>query len=450
MRILFAGLVIAVLAWLPAPPAAASALTVQADRAIKIQVPVGKSKTVSSADVFADVVVGDPGVADVMPLSDRSFYVLGRDIGSTNVALFDSSGQIVGIADVEVSFDTDTLAVQIRNRMPASGIQVSSVHGRIMLSGHAPDARTVDEAVSIAKGFGAEVINSVKIDQSQQVMLEVRFVEAARSAGRELGVSWAAVGNNLFAVTGFDGLVSGSTPFGTMIGRLLDRGVKADVLIEALEERGLARRLAEPNLVALSGDTASFLAGGEFPFPVRSSDDTVTIEFKRFGVGLAFTPTVLDDGIVNLKIEPEVSQLDPTNSVRVGGVEVPGLAVRHASTTVELRDGQSFAIAGMLQSINTTSTRQLPWIGSVPIIGALFRSSAFQRQETDLAIIVTPRLVGPAAPGDPLRTPLDNTKRPSDVDYFLLGRDEVTPAMERGESGRPVIKAGHIIDLPRR
>lgn len=428
----------------------ASALTVTATNPVKIQVAIGKSTTVASAESYADVVVGDPLVADVMPLTDRSFYVLGKSIGATNVALFDNSGRLVGIADIEISYDISTLADQIRARMPAASIGVSSVHGRIMLSGTVSDAATLDRALTIAREFGAEVINAMTVAQSQQVLLEVRFVEASRTASRQLGIGWEAAGRSLLAVSGVGGLPTGDVPFGVLIGRLLDGGVEADVLIRALEERGLARRLAEPNLVALSGDTASFLAGGEFPFPVQSTQDTVTIEFKRFGVGLAFTPTVLGDGIINLRIEPEVSQLDPTNAVRLSGVEVPALVVRRASTTVELRDGQSFAIAGLLQSVNTTSQRQLPWIGDVPVLGALFRSAAYRRQETDLAIIVTPRLVRPAAPGDPLRTPLDNTKPASDVDFFLIGRNEVTARMERAEAGGALAQVGHIIDLPRR
>src|SRR5690606_22699201 len=176
----------------------------------------------------------------------------------------------------------------------------SSVNGRILLSGSAPDGVTLDKAVTIAKQFGPEVINSVRVSQPQQVLLEVRFVEAARTAGRELGVDWDVVGRRFQAATGAGlggplNMLSGAAPFGAVIGNLLTGGVSADVLVRGLEDRGVARRLAEPNLVALSGDTASFLAGGEFPFPVNSSNNVVTLEFKKFGVGLAFTPTVMAD-----------------------------------------------------------------------------------------------------------------------------------------------------------
>ena len=212
----------------------------------------------------------------------------------------------------------------------------------------------------------------------------------------------------------------------------------------------MARRLAEPNLVALSGDTASFLAGGEFPFPVAAQLGAITVEWKRFGVGLAFTPTVLSNGLINLKIEPEVSQLDPTNTITVGTTVLPSLIVRRANTTIELRDGQSFAIAGLLQNISNTQQQQLPWIGDVPVLGALFRSAAYQKSETDLVIVVTPHIVRPLAPADPIHTPLDNTLPGNDVDFFLMGQAEVSPSLARlavGALNRPYV--GHIIDLPK-
>ena len=190
----------------------------------------------------------------------------------------------------------------------------------------------------------------------------------------------------------------------------------------------------------MSGDTASFLAGGEFPFPASSKDGEIEVTFKKFGIGLSFTPTVLADGQVNLKIEPEVSDLDPTNFVKVNGVEIPTLIVRRASTTVELRDGQSFAIAGLLQSNHTKNQRQLPWLGDVPILGALLRSAAWQKKETDLVIIVTPRLVKPRAPGQKIATPLDKTLPTNDKEFFLGGRQEVNV-------GKPRRLTGHIIEL---
>jgi pilus assembly protein CpaC len=222
--------------------------------------------------------------------------------------------------------------------------------------------------------------------------------------------------------------------------------------VSALETKGLLRRLAEPNLIALSGDSARFLAGGEFPVPVASSVGaggipTVTIAFKTFGVELAFVPTVLSRGVINLRIEPSVSELDFTNAVTIGGTSIPALTRRDARTTVELRDGQSFAIAGLLQTRNRQDISQVPWIGSVPVLGTLFRSSSYQQQETDLVIIVTPRLVAPAAPGQTLASPLDSRLPANDVDFFLNGQMEVKKRYSDYVSSGGDIKGpyGHLI-----
>ena len=220
----------------------------------------------------------------------------------------------------------------------------------------------------------------------------------------------------------------------------MNGNVKADVLVSALEEHGLARKLAEPNLIALSGDTASFLAGGEFPFPSSvTTNGQISVEFKKFGVGLAFTPTVLADGQINLKIEPEVSEIDTSNSVSMNGYQIPGLNVRRATTTVELRDGQSFMIAGLLQGTNLSDTQGLPWVGNVPVLGTLFRSNSYKKNETDLMILVTPRLIRPMVPGDKIATPLDNRRPANDAEFFLGGKQEV-------QVSHPKFIGGHIID----
>ena len=423
-----------------------------------VKISIGKSESVRTESGFSEVIVSDPEIADAIPLTDRSLSILGKKIGTARVSVYGEGKKLVGVFDIEVSYDTTRLGSELAQRFPHARFRVSSVNGRIMLSGNSPNSVTVDKAMTVAKQFGADVINSVRISAPQQVMLEVRFVEASRSASRELGVNWqvvqqrlATTGTNGVALaTGIAGTVSGASPFGTILGSMLGSGIQADVLVRALEERGIIRRLAEPNLVALSGDTASFLAGGEFPIPVSSNLGNVTIEFKKFGVGLAFTPTVLGDGVINLKIEPEVSQIDPTTSVTVGSITVPSLIVRRANTTVELRDGQSFAIAGLLQESNTADQKQLPWLADVPVLGALARSAAFQKKETDLVIIVTPRIVRPARPGDVLRTPLDGSRPANDAEFFLLGQSEITVPMDRRIKGRSDGSAppiGHILDV---
>src|SRR6202158_933234 len=313
--------------------AAEARLVVMGKRAASVNVVVGKSEDIRTDQPFMEVVVGDPEIADVNPLTDRAISILGKKIGTTRVVVYAEGKKQVGIFDVEVSYDVVKLSAELGRPFPRSHIKVSPVNGRILLAGTAPDAVTVDKPVTIAKQFGPDVINSIGVTQPQQVLLEVRFVEASREASRELGINWKILGNTVTAATGTGGLLSNSSPFGTIMATLLGKGVEADLLIQALEDRGIARRLAEPNLVALSGDTASFLAGGEFPFPVMGTLQQITIEFKKFGVGLAFTPTVLSNGLINLKIEPEVSQLDPSNTFSVAGVQIPRLLLRRGGRT---------------------------------------------------------------------------------------------------------------------
>ena len=416
----------------------------------RLRVTVQKSKTIEVDQAFAEVLVGDPEIADVLPMTNHTIYILGKDVGSTNVAIYDKDKALIGILDLEVAYDVGGVSAAIDQSVPSARVRVASVNGRLLLNGTVPDAPALTKVLNLANQFAPNAVsNALSVGSPQQVMLEVRFIEASRSAGRELGIRWDVAANRFIAASappGF-GLISGAAPFSTIVGSLLSGGIDADIIIDALEEQGLARRLAEPNLVALSGDTASFLAGGEFPIPVGADDNEIRIEFKKFGVGLSFTPTVLSKGLINLEIEPEVSQLDPNNTLRLLNAEIPGLIVRRAHTTVELRDGQSFAIAGLLQSDHSKVTSQLPWIGSVPVLGSLFKSSSYQKDETDLVIIVTPRLVRPANPDQQLATPLDNARPGNDVDFFLLGDMEVpNDVISYFESGGQVEGPfGHII-----
>ena len=244
---------------------------------------------------------------------------------------------------------------------------------------------------------------------------------------------------------------SSATPAGSLIGSLLSGGFSIDVVINALEDRGVARRLAEPNLIARSGEKASFLAGGEFPIPVSEDDGQISVTYKKFGVSLEFTPTVLQDGLISLDIAPEVSALDPSSSYKVGDISIPGFIVRRAQTSVDLKSGQSFMIAGLLQSQNDTTTQRIPGLGRVPVLGALFSSKAYQRRETDLVIIVTPFLVKPMDPTKKPLTPLDKTQSASTADYFL-GDVEETQARNhrRGRLRRRDVSAcTDIRTLPR-
>jgi len=415
--------------------------------AVELQLTVDKARTVGCDREFTEVLVANPSIADVVTLSNKQLYVLGKSAGITNISLVGPDKRVLGVVQVQVAHDLRDMTKLIRELIPDGEILLTSVKGKVLLSGTVRDSVALSRAVAIAEQFApGAVTNMLVVRGSQQVQLEVRFVEASRDAQRDLGIGWDVAGNGIHATTGITGvgkggvpllgLVSNSVPFGVGIARLLDKGTSVDVIIQALEKRGVARLLAEPNLVAMSGDTASFLAGGEFPFPVQGALNTTTVEFKKFGVGLAFTPTVLGDGLINLKIAPEVSQLDAANSFN----GVPSLTVRRAETTTELRDGQSFAIAGLLQSSNTKTESQLPWIGEVPVLGALLRSASFQRKESDLVIIVTPRLVKPARPGEKLATPLDNRLASNDREFFLRGQLEVPAA-------KPEPYVGHILNF---
>ena len=457
-----------------------------------VSVMLGKSADVRTDERLVDITVSDPSVADVNPLTDHALSILGKKIGTTRVTVYGEDKRPVGIFDVEVAYDVSRLAIEIA-RLSGGGIKVSSVNGRILLSGTSPDAVTLDRAVTIARQFVPDPINSVEVMQAQQIMLEVRFIEASRQASRELGVQWNVFGSRTLANIGSQlpaqqlpittpggsfqqpaaahsglggpsllppdvngtplspvvaaGVLSGAAPFGFLVSQL---GNSVQMQINALEQRGLARSLAEPNLVALSGDTASFLAGGQFPVPEANGLGTVTFAYQPYGVGLSFTPTVLKGGLINLVIKPEVSEIDPTHTVTVSGTSVPGLITRKASTTLELRDGQSFMLGGLLQNQITTAQDQLPWVGDVPVLGALFRSAQYQKNETDLVILVTPHIVHPMRPNEVAHTPLDHALPGNDVDFFLNGQLEVSPALVRMAAGalnRPYV--GHVLDLPK-
>jgi len=313
-------------------------------RTSSVSVAVGKSEDLRTDSSFLAIQVSDPEIADVNPLADRVLSILGKKVGTTRVSLYGEEKKLVGVFDIEVSYDTAKLAEELARRFPDARVRVSTANGRVLLSGNAPDGIVLDGILAIARQFGPDIINSIQVAQPQQVMLEVRFIEAARSAGRDLGVQWNMfnrgrvtrfIGNvgdgvpsNQLPVTNGKvggqgdglilpcgggpnvvcqsltvspfvsaGLLSAASPFGFLVGKLLAQGIEAQVLIDALETRGLARGLAEPNLVALSGDTANFLAGGEYPIPVPAGNlGGITVEYKRYGVGLAFTPTVLGKG----------------------------------------------------------------------------------------------------------------------------------------------------------
>jgi len=485
----------------------------------RIRLTINQSQTLNTDRPYSQGLIANPEIADVVVLTDQSIYIIGKKIGLTRLTMLDASKHMLGVIEIEVSFDLKGLRNQILQSAPGSQVKISTTNGRIVLSGVATDAVALANIVNITEQYtaGCETVSNVAPPSSaqasaaappapakgatsvtasgpaselaaagllpaaapsgtgagkcfislmtvrgaQEVLLEVRFVEAKRTAERDLGLAWDTATSGFRARSGVSpepsqpfltgastvqAFATNSIPFGTFVAQILNNGTKADALIQALEKKGVARRLAEPNLVTLSGETANFLAGGEYPFPVAQSGGTagspnlITLDFKKFGVSLAFTPTVLAHGQINLKIEPEVSDIDPTQAVAIGGgLTVPTLVVRRANTTVELMDGQSFAIAGLIQTTHTKDASQLPWLGSVPVLGALFKSDSYTKAESDLVIIVTPHLVQPATPGQHLATPFDEKLASNDRDFFADGKMEI-PDHAAGPHG-------HILDL---
>jgi pilus assembly protein CpaC len=393
-----------------------------------LEVPLNKSQVVSTDRPIARAMVGSADIADVLPITDRSVYVLGKKMGTTSLTLYDSMGRVISIMDIAVGPDVIALADQLHELVPGEKIDARISNDAIVLTGMVSNAGAADRAAQIAKAFaGDKVVNLITMGSSQQIMLEVRFAEVNRSTGKEIGVQLSAIsrGGSFGAVTGGSSAVADT--FGIFSKSFGIGNLDINATLNALETRGLSKTLARPTLIALSGEKASFLAGGEFPVPVAQSNTSgtgsgaITVEFKPFGVSLAFTPTVLGDKTISMIVEPEVSAIDPAASLTVGQITVPGLRTRRASTTLELRDGESFAIAGLLQRDFQTTVRQVPLLGSIPILGALFRSSAFKKGETELLIVVTPHLVAPIRPGQ-VRLPTDRVLDPREADTFLLGQ----------------------------
>ncbi len=440
-----------------ATPAAAQEELIQLvqGRASTVRVAPYTTVTVETDTPFANLVVGRPEIADALPLSNTSLYIQGNEVGRTNISVYDEAKQLIGVIDVVVEIDVTELRRAITSIAPRSNVAVDLVNGQIRLSGQVPDGAALSQILDVARQYGGDgVMNAIRVTDSQQVMLEVRFLEASRDSGRELGVGFAGRGNDTnfnigdVAAAASIGYVN---PFSSLITEIIDQsGLSVDLVIRALETKGAVRRLAEPNLVALSGQTAGFLAGGEVPVPQVTGEGDVDVEFKEFGVVLNFTPVVLDDSLVNVNLVAEVSEVDFSNAVVVNGVPVPGFATRRTNTSVELRDGQSFAVSGLLQSTNAKVQNQVPWLGQVPVLGALFRSSEFQKRETDLVVIVTPHIVRPTGPNQVLRTPLDGSRTANDAEFFLLGMLEISDDMINNfETGAGIAGPyGHILELP--
>ena len=448
----------AIIAVAAAQPAAAQVSVASGVHAGELDVPVNKSQVIRADRPYSKALIGNPEIADIVPVSETSVYVLGKKAGTTSLTLYDRSNRLIAVMDIVVGPDVTTLKRQLTDLMPGDVVSARMSNDSVILEGMVSSAVAADKAVQIAETYApGKVVNLLGLSSAQQVMLEVRFAEVKRSALKQIGLGWfvESDGGKLNGVIGggasagpdtddIDGdgnvgeqlltLGSIADSFGIVSRTFRAFGENFNVTLDALERKGAITTLAEPTLVALSGETASFLAGGEFPIPVVQTGNggggnAITVEFKPFGVSLAFTPTVLADGVINMVVQPEVSSIDPTASITINNLTVPGLQTRRAKTVVEMRDGESFAMAGLIRKDFQDTVRQVPLLGSIPIIGTLFRSTGFQNEQTELVIIVTPRLVQPSRAGT-LKAPTDRVGPPNEADLFLNGRTDtgVPPA----------------------
>lgn len=432
-RFLVAGYLGAMLASTAMTPVSAEVLRVLQGQATgALNVPMNRAVVVESDVPFAELSIANPGIADISTLSDRSIYVLGKAPGRTTLTLLSPDGQLISNVDVHVTPDVAEFKERLQQILPGEQIEVRTANDGIVLSGQVSSTAKLDRALDLANRYAPDrVSNLMVVGGTQQVMLKVRFAEMNRSVSKSFGSSVAmsdgagfsaetgtflAPGNGLGLPIEIGSDVAGGVRFGGAVG-----GLEFEVLLEALEGKGMVRTLAEPNLTALSGQEATFLAGGEYPVPGESEGGGTTVTYRPFGVQLTFIPTVVDQDIINLVINAAVSSIDVANGLSTGNdVVIPAFKRRETSTTVEMRDGDSFAIAGLLQDDFTNAATQVPWIGDVPVLGALFRSSEYQRAQTELVIIVTPHLVTPVS-GAALALPTDRVRIPTESEFFLFG-----------------------------
>jgi pilus assembly protein CpaC len=397
---------------------------------------VNKGTLIRLTAPAATVFIANPDIADVQVKSPSLIYISAKAPGETVIYAVDASDSVLLNSPVRVEHDVSRLRSSLRQLAPGEQISADSVDGNLVLSGIASDAGKADKVRALAASIagevkGSQVINRMTVATPNQVNLRVRVAEVNVTKLNEIGVNWTkaftdATSSVAFLTTNPVTLMAETTN-SLRVGKLTGQSTSA--LVSALEQEGFITSLAEPNLTAMSGQTASFLAGGEFPVPISGSSaatggfPTISVEFKSFGVSLAFTPTVIDANHLNLRVRPEVSELSTVGEVSVpltntATVTIPALTVRRAETSVELGSGESFALAGLLMHTSQQLVSKVPWIGDIPILGALFRSDRFQRGETDLVVIVTPYLVQPSSTR--LAAPTDGLVLPSDAQRVLF------------------------------
>jgi len=452
-----------------APARLMAATSVIAPTGMLLDVDVGKGVILRLDRPAGNVFVADPNVADVQIKSPTVIYLLGKAAGTTTLFALDKQDQVLLNSPVSVHSDNMGLQRALQQLIPGTDVRARSINDSIVLEGTVQSAAEGDDIRKIAAHYvpnDKQLVNKMQLAAPNQINLHVRIAEVSRNVVKQFGIDWFTAANT--GVAAF-GLVTGGTAiaaasstgtkiaptvpgsattfFNTQGSALLGSGspsnlfggVKVgsksiDALVTALEDEGLITMLAEPNLTAVSGQKASFLAGGEFPVPVPQSGTgggaVVTIDYKQFGVSLSFLATVLSGNRISLHVEPEVSQIDTTTAIQVAGVNVPGVSTRRAETTVELASGQTFAIGGLMSNNVSQQMNKFPWLGDIPILGQLFRSEAFQRNESELVILVTPYIVRPAS--EQMAMPTDGLMAPTDSDMILHnlmnGKSAVPPA----------------------
>lgn len=431
--------------------AAATPMTASAEvlRVVKgtaaqaLEVPMNRAVVLESDVPFAELSIANPGIADISTLSDRSIYVLGKTPGRTTLTLFTAEGELITNVEVQVITDIAEFKERLNQILPGEKIEVRTANDGIVMSGTVSSTQKLARALDLAERYApGRVSNLMSVGGTQQVMLKVRFAEMQRTVAKNLSSSLAITGTNDVVETGTwlnpgntlngpDGVTPRQNVSSAGILGFTTGSLQIGILLEALESKGVVRTLAEPNLTALSGQEAKFLAGGEYPIPV-SDDGTITVAYKPFGVEMNFTPTVVDGDLINLQINASVSSIDGTITTQSNGITLAAFKRRETSTTVEMRDGESFAIAGLLQDDFRDLNGQVPWLGDIPILGTLFRSVEYQQSQSELVIIVTPHLVSPTR-GEALALPTDRVRLPTERELFLFG--EVGKAATNGPAG---------------
>lgn len=407
----------------------------------KISLSSGKSIVLRSDSPIQRISIANPDIADFILMSPQEIYITAKEAGLTNLMLWQDN-RVAAIYDLVVRYDISDLKQRLHEILPEeSDLRVMATNDSITVAGKISNAAALSQALALARSYAPEgkIQNLIQVGGVHQVMLEVHISEMSRQLTKRLGINFAGTDGDSFGVSMLGGLsqvvkpsdaVLASEALGFAISPAVDAlfrfstgNVTWTGFIAALQEDGLIKILAEPTLVTLSGQSANFLAGGEFPVPVPQGLGTVAIEYKPFGVGLVFTPTVLSENKISIQVSPEVSDIDLSTAIQLSGFVIPGLRTRRASTTIELGDGQSFAIAGLLRESVRTITSKFPLLGSIPILGALFQSKLFQKEESELIIIVTPHLVKPLdLENQPL--PTDFYVEPNDLEFYMFGMVE--------------------------